>query len=1706
MLKVFLSHNSADKPLVEQLAHRLRAEGVDPWLDKWNLIPGDPWQEEIEKALDECDCCLVFIGAEGMGPWQNAEMRVAIDQRISHNKLRVIPVLLPNAQVDRSRLPGFLINFTWVEFRYSLDDHENFQRLLAGIRGEKPGAVDAGEQQNPYRGLQVFDVEHTRFFFGRKNVVGWLLDEIRPSENLHSTARFQDNRFLVIVGDSGSGKSSVARAGVLAALRNGQLPHSQQWPQVIFKPGEKPLLSLAVALNGHPDLHSRWDTAELIEKFRQQPLQLHYLGLEWLHCDENRRLVILADQFEEIFTLCKNDISRQAFLDNLLTAAREPDGQIILILTLRADFYRNCIAYPELARSIEAHQHLLTPMSEPELQEAIEIPAQLVGCELEAGLTHALLQEAQNQPGNLPLLQYSLMLLWRERQSRVLRLHDYQQFGGLAGVLEQQAEKIYNHFSTVEQEQCRLIFLRLVQPGEGTTDTRRRASLDEFDQQADGERIIRQLADARLLTTQGNDTKAFMEVSHEALIRSWPRLRIWIDAEREYLRVQHQISSATKEWEQHGKDTAWLLTGSRLVAAEEWLQQHPEPVSGLERQFVEASTGQRDLEKRKELKRQRQLRWLSGIMTVIAVIMIAAAGVAWHFSEKSERAAQESKQEELQANYNLAKAFEEKALSSLSRGDKYSTNNLERQSEYRKAWLYALEAQIHELPAKRIAILPESFGKLSAIDGKFLSPEHMQTPALNLGASVFALAYSPDSKTIATDSNDNTVGLWDATSGQLLKTLQGHTGFVNALVYSPNGKVIASGSADNTIRLWDAKNGQLLKVLSGHSAGVAALAYNPNGKTIASASGDNTVRLWDAESGKLLKTLQGHTNYVAALAYSPNGKVIASGSADNTIRLWDTNSGETLKVLHGHSDAVRTLAYSPNGKVIASGSSDKTIRLWDTNSGETLNILQGHTDFVNALAYSPDGKVIASGSDDQTIRLWNTENGQIQKVIQGHVEAVRVLAYSPDGRIIASGSDDKTVRLWNATSGEPLKALQGHAHTVFALAYSPNGKVIASASADRTIRLWDAASGEALNIVLQGHSDTVRTLAYSPDGKTIASGSYDSTVRLWDAASGKLLKMLRGHSSSVAALAYSPNGKTIASASGDNTVRLWDAESGELLKTLQGHTNYVEALAYSPDGKVIASASWDGTIRLWNAESGETLQVLQSHSGYIHALAYSPDGKVIASGSDNSTVQLWDAGSGKILKTLNGQIGKVYALTYSPDGKVIVSGSEDKNIRLWDTQSGNFLRILNGHSRAVYALAYSPDGKVIASGSGDHTMRLWDAQNEEVPQTLRGHTANVLALTYSPNGKTIASGSVDKTVRLWNAASGSLLKVLQGHTGFVKVLAYSPNGKVIASGSDDKTIRLWDTTSGETLKVLTGHSDFVGALAYSPNGKVIASGSFDKTIRLWDAESGELLKTLQGHTGSVDALAYSPDGKVIASLASSLLDKSIRLWDAESGELLKILREHNSVSSAFVGSALAYSPNGKVIASSSSDDDNAIQLWNTESGKLLKTLQGHSGTVLTLAYSPDGKMIASGSYDGIRLWDADSGAFLKTLQGHTASVNALAYSPDGKAIVSNSSEYTVRLWKLTEPAHRLLYDFNPSEVYAALCFLWQLEPDELEFKYKPRTPALLPQEGGYYFTFTNETRKYAELLKAPRPDETKMDQLVRFLEEQGAYKKPSQLK
>lgn len=1163
----------------------------------------------------------------------------------------------------------------------------------------------------PYRGLFAFQEEDAAYFFGREAFTRRLVGVV------------QQQALAAVLGPSGCGKSSVVFAGLLPQLRP-----QPNWTIVAFRPGSDPFHSLAAALlpSLEPTL-SETDrlvgTRKLAQGLSEGELLLEdVVGRILQKNGEANRILLVADQFEELYALCSQPEIRHTFLDVLLDIIelqpfrRNPN--FTFVPTLRADFLEQALAYRPLADAVQDATLMLGPMDREELPRAIEEPAAKQGVVFEAGLVERILDDVGEEAGNLPLLEFALTLLWEQQKNRELSHESYDEIGGVAGALTRHADHSFNALKPVEQEAVRRILIQLVKPGEGTEDSRRIAYKDELDE--DDWALVQRLADARLVITGLNSEGIqTVEVVHEALIRNWQHLREWMAADRIFRVWQERLRAAVIQWQAAGEDEGALLRGIPLAEAEGRLEERVQHLSQIEQHFIRASIASRE-RKNTERERERQVRErlrqriaggaIAGL--IIALSLALLAGVQW-------RQAAQDRQTALEAQA-IAAAERDQAQLALSR----------------------------QLAALTVTQLEERLDL-----------------ALLLSVEATYIADTGEARSIlrtALTSNPH-----------LLMYFWGHTDRVTGVAFSPDGRMLATSSNDDTIRLWDVATGQSRgSPLNGHTGNVLTVAFSPDGETLASAGAGNTIMLWDVADGQPRGLpLTGHTSSVSSIMFSPDGQTLAS-TGDRTVMLWDLTSNPPHgNALTGHIEAVRSVAFSPNGHTLATGSNDGTVILWDVTTGEPLGpALTGHEDWVRSLAFSPDGRTLASAGEDGVIILRDiADASSIIHTLHGHTNSVRSISFSPiiqestGSYILASGSTDGTIILWDTESGQPIGSpLTGHTDWVRSVAFSPDGQTLASASHDMSIILWDISDKVldvlALGSPLTGHTESVRSIAFNPDGQILASGSEDETVILWDVAKGVPIDQpLTGHEGSVRSVTFSPNGRTLATGGDDGNIILWDVANGvSVSQSLNGHAESVRSVAFSPDGQTLAAGSNDGTISLWDVAGGTLLgAALAGHEGGVQSVAFSPDGQTLASAGDDKRIILWDISNGAQLDSiLTGHDDVVFSLVFSPDGQTLTSGSWDNTIILWDVESGEPLAPLpNLHTDSVQSVAFSPDGQILASGSWDKTIILWDSLGKQpLGPPIRGHTGSVRAVAFSADGQTLASAGDDGVVLLWDVS------------------------------------------------------------------------------------------------------------------------------------------------------------------------------------------------------------------------------------------------------------------------------------------------------------------------------------------------------------------
>ena len=1201
-----------------------------------------------------------------------------------------------HAQVSRLELNQRAPDVPTVAARFipalHLDSNPDIVTRMLDLAG-MPAQPAPASGSPPFKGLQYFEEADADLFFGRETLTGRLAERL-----YEALSASPPRRFLAVVGASGIGKSSIVRAGLVPVIRQDR--RSRTWQIHALTPTAHPLQALAEEL-APPDA-SLAATASLIDDLAAEPRALHLLagrlaGLgkgepsqARVRGSETPRLLLIIDQFEELFSLCRSESERQAFIRNLMNAVTTPEGPVLAVMALRADFYNNCAGYEQLRQGLAENQEYIGPMNSDELRHAIEGPARWGRWELESGLIEVLLQDvgasggAPLAPGAMPLLSHALLETWHRRSARTLTVSGYLASGGVRGAIAETADEVYQDRLDVRQQAiARSVFLRLTQLGEDESlpETRRRVGFAELipgPEEAPAVReVLTVLADARLITTD-NDVA---EVAHEALIREWPTLREWLETDREGLRLHRHLTLSADSWDRRTRDSSELYRGTRLAQALQWAAVRPSELNELERQFLSASqehaeqeaadredARQRELRAARELaetqtQAARQLRRRAVYLTAALLLTLAMAGVALFFGEQARQTALAA-----QADRRVATARELAAA---------ALNNLNVDPE--RSILLALRASATTRAVDGI-VLPEAVEALH----RSIIASPVRLALAGHGTRVLSATFSPDGRRLATIGDDGTTIVWDPDTGEEILRLPGSTvpgDLVTAqrVAYSPDGKLLAA--LDNwVVNIHDPLTGQTIRTLAGPAAELTAVAFDAAGGRVAAGAVDGSVWIWDVLSGRPLVNMVAHADALEKLAFSPDGLRLVTASSDTTMGTWDAGTGESVHDGLGadgeeptsYQDFVYT-SLSRDGTLWAQVSGNE-VEVTDSRTGRELT-LAGHTGWVMGTEFSPDGDLLATTSLDGTVRLWDIGPGLEIVVVAAPVAGYGTrVAYSPDGRMIASNGGDGTATLWDGGSGEPRLTVDGHDLEVLNIAFSADGERFATASLDGTAIVWDSATGAKL-LTLAGHEFGVRDIAFSPDSTRIATGGFDNIARIWDAATGEELHRITGHDGLVLGVAFSPDSLSLATSSTDGTGKIWDVESGQLLITLAGAGGGPD-VAFSPDGSKLATGGGDGTARIWDAATGAEALALEGHGAGVYSVAFSPDGSLLATGSGDNSAKVWDVMTGQEVLTLPGS-GGVYGVSFNPveGGAHLAVASNDGVVRVFLTSIDDVLAL-----------------------------------------------------------------------------------------------------------------------------------------------------------------------------------------------------------------------------------------------------------------------------------------------------------------------------------------------------------------------------------------------------------------------------------------------
>ncbi|HMP42468.1 MAG TPA: hypothetical protein PKA05_18965, partial [Roseiflexaceae bacterium] len=1158
---------------------------------------------------------------------------------------------------------------------------------------------------------------------------------------------------------SGSGKSSVVRAGLIPALRRCGVAGSDQWYVITLRPGARPFEEIEAALLRiavNPP-------ASLLTQLREDTRGLLRAARRCLPDDEEVELLLVIDQFEEVFTLLDDAAARTHLLDSIVEATLDPRSRLRIVVTLRADFLDRPLQYVDFGELLQRRSELVLPLTPDELERAIVEPAARAGLAIDDHLVARVARDIGGQPGALPLLQYALSELYARREGRTLTLAAYDAIGGVHGALVQRAEAIFAALGPAAQEACRQIFLRLVTPGEGTEDTRRRVRMAELEVGED-ERIeelrnrgieeqknkrtkeqgrsepqnhepqnhepqnhepqnhephttevIEHYGAARLLTFDRDPITRgpTVEVAHEALIRSWPRLRAWIDESRAALRLQQRLAQAAREWVTAARDPSFLARGAQLAQFEALAEEGMLTLNTEERAFLTAALAERDetaqaevARRERELAQERamaraqrsaaqRLRYLAGALTIFLAAAIGLSTFAFQQRSVAEVNAAEAETQRVAADANFRRA-EAQRLAGIASRIVAARGNVD----------VATLLAAHSLA---LQYTPEG--------------DEAATGALTLRTPAFNLSHAPESN-------------------------------ASGLDFSPDSALVATGADDGRIRVWRVATGELVWEQQGADQS-RCVAFSPDGALLATCE-QAGIALRDAATGDVIRRMSGHDDRVFDLLFTPDGARLFSFAADRTVRVWNVADGAQQLFFENEGGDLRSGSISADGRRLLVASQDKIARVFDVASGAIVRELRGHTDWVRGAALNADGSLAITSGEDMTVRLWDVASGAELRQFRGHKSSVVGAYLSRDGTRLLTCSFDETARVWDVASGATLEVLNAHDDFIWGCAFAPDGS--AAATGQVVSLLWDLRR-PAEPLVLQAHDVAINGASLAPDGEQIATASDDGTARVWNLNDGTLQHTFRLDDPAVAAR-FAPNGQNILVTTYNKGTKLLDVASGRVL--WQSDVPAFES-AFSPDGQlaaVSASCCFDGFelgVTIVDLASGNAICYMgEDYPNYPGYLAFSPDGKKLLSGSfdwGGGHAALWDIASCMKERTLTlGDEYQAAGVSFAPDGATAAIGDRDGGLAIWDVAAGVVRQQFVGHTDSVLAVAFSGDGKLLASAAVDGTARLWDVASGAELRRFSGHTAAVRSIAFTLDGASVVTAARDGQVRVWDVA------------------------------------------------------------------------------------------------------------------------------------------------------------------------------------------------------------------------------------------------------------------------------------------------------------------------------------------------------------------
>ncbi len=1488
------------------------------------------------------------------------------------------PSTAANGTVTNYHLSDWVSNALRSEVQQPLFENSGGEIILT--RNQNATTVlrtELSQDTCPYRGLEYFDESHASYFFGREDLTDQLIDKLRT------------RNFVAIVGASGSGKSSLVRAGLIHRLRLGhQFSGSDRWQIKILTPNDQPFKSLANAfVNPKASAVERAEQLRRAEVFLNDGSGLSQLvRASLIPSDSDQtpdRMLLVIDQFEEMFTLCQGvhaDRDRHQFFNGLLQTLDELGDLLSVVIVLRADFFGKCSMYAGLAEKIEQNLITVTPLTYDQIKSSIVKPAQKVGLTCDQNLTYNILRDIVGSPGELPLLQYTLLELWHRREADPdggparLTLNAYTELGGVRGTLQKRADEIFYSLAPDEQPIAKRIFIALTQLGDGTEDTRRRILKSELVSPrfpaALVERVIEKLVRAKLVVTNrttptnryqerinqgfanvstalrfaqirrgkiprnapasdtnflgtvqaqiaasynlgiakvtqlpGGHSSALplpstpgapyqetIDVAHEALIRHWGLLCLWLDENRDMLRRQRKIEQAAREWDSlnQPRSPEYTLRGNHLMDAEDFWATYSDELSAIAQKYIQVSRA----ESQRSHKELRLLQ-LSIPCTLLAALVVTLN--QYHSLVRS----QTDKDYQIKVATSRQQAAIAQSILQDPNGDPTAALLISRlaveQGEPTKEAQESLRAALQKLRLQ--ASLPGHHGPIRHVE------------------------FSTNQNQIATAGDDGTIRIWSLKNARVQYELHWTDGPTeqtdSKLPSDPSGRLSAPTTAPTAVQT----------VTEMPPSPIVGMALSPDGQQIAAiAKNANYVQVWSVASGKMQLQLRGFKAATTKLAFSPRGDLIAAVSADNEVRIWQAQSG-ILQTQLRYTAPIQALEFSPNGQfvLIASGS---TLKLVQTKNGHTRSVMH-HSSMITSARFSPNGQFIAAGGKDGNLRIWRVKTAQVFKTYVQGTRGVTQVLFSPDSTTLATTDQENQIRLWTVASG-----------------------LIAKLDSKLDSKLDNVAMPE----VDRGSGRVA--IAFSPDSQklvtptsTTVGPEMNHALRQWNAKTGQVLETFPIEAGPIEIVRFSIDGSVIATAGSAGITQLWSAQGGSELPTLTtlGQPSQWATFRRSqqdappPQGvdEVIA-LSLNGTWQRWHLfgsgalpfpqakrhpepidsplspeafkfKAQKLLQQVSYAIGFTRpkplpesALSVGPAPRAEnVPTAENAPANSVAVPRGPLPKNVLGQLTPGATLTgvaFSGDVRQLAIADSQGAMGLWTLNADWSLTLIHrlqspsdGNMHLTRQMAFSADKSKVLGVGDDRVIRIWEVQSGKLVSSFSGHDAAISRAEFSPDGTCVVSASYDRSARVWQVASGKEIHRFN-HKAVVTSARFSPDGQMIVTASQDSAARVRDLNGGGYRVILAGHHGAVLDAAFSPDGRMLVTASEDGTAKLWDAQTGTERSTLRpAESGQnprpLQEAFFSADGRYVATLDG---EGQLRTWVATWEGLVEVA-QHRSL-------------------------------------------------------------------------------------------------------------------------------------------------------------------------------------------------------------------